>query len=113
MLAGGVMPKWEKGWKVITKRRFSGFIGDLVHYPKGKVVGRPKKSGPLCVFSIRKSARNFCKDLKHCYDTDAMVVRCLYIESKYSSVWYRNSTPISYYRLPPTTVLAEKVKCLE
>jgi hypothetical protein len=107
------MPKWEKGWKVITKRRFSGFMCGFVRYPKGKVVGRPKKCGPLCVFSNRKSARDFSKELKRHHDIDAMVVRCLYIESKHSFIWRNSIIYLPYYSLPARTVLAEKVKCLE
>lgn len=124
--------KWKKGWKVIRLLRDPASIYYLrvkgrirratysnrisvtynerakpVCYKKGKIVGRPRNCGPLAVFKTRKQARMFVKHI-----CPGKIVKCLYIESKHKTLW-ENGNEAHWYNLPPGTVFAEKVKCLE
>jgi len=120
------MSKWKKGWKVVYiaphKRRYSCTYGcrtQVVEYPVNKVAERPIGAGPLAVFATRNAARIFVStDLSDRKARKVVkIVKCLYIESSYYALW-ENRYPVvacSVYieHLPPRTILAEKVKCLE
>jgi len=112
--------KWKNGWKIITargRRSCIRLLGSVI-YDKQKIVASKKGCGPLCVFSNKRKAYKFIKDYCHLNNVDISrfeLVKCSYMLSSPDSVWISNSIwhRMHLSSLPPGTVLADKVKCLE
>ncbi len=102
--------KQKVGWKVVrwdgtSCITYDTFAGRL--YEKNRKVTPAKKCGPLCVFKRKHSAKEFAGKW-----VGARVKKCLYRPSKLSKIWDGHFS-YSLYDLPPNTVLADSVTCLE
>jgi hypothetical protein len=108
------MKKIELGAKVLWPGRFSAIVSrhNKGHktYPKGEWVYPNKGCGPLAVFASPEQA--FAWPLSFLN----WIVPCEYVPSKKKHLWsfHEGGKEVTHLRaLPPGTVLADAVRCLE
>jgi hypothetical protein len=116
--------KIEWGWKVLRGRR-SGVVDHyrdsplargIMCYPKKRWV-RPRGGyGPFCVFTDKRVALSW---VRNPYAKSRSLHRCFFVRSKYKKIWMpklknsRWSTERKREHLPPYTVLADAVICID
>ena len=123
------MTVWRKGYKLLNPYgqygggpRMSLCVGHskyrMVEYPLMEEARPQEGAGPLTVFTRKADIRAFFD--RHGWDTFAVVVRCVFIESEdqRQGLWGRPRLPGPGHRsifhdLPKGTVLADVVLCLE
>jgi len=109
-----------KGYKVVRRGKNgwqSCYVDSLiggVNYRSKRTTRRPKKGGPLCVFSNKASALEFAS-IDHSGRREKLVVfRCEYTPCPNTyRVWTDAGASMDSYSLPWSTRLAEKVTLIE
>ena len=105
-----------KGYKILRRDRTSLItrIGS-VRYGMD-IETKPRKGfGPLAIFRNKTTARNFLKELSEMAQVDSIIVKCDYIESRHDYLWllFCGEKNLLGPDLPPGTILADSVTCLE
>lgn len=94
-----------------------GYCFEGVAYPAYGLALPPPYSGPLAVFTNKKSAERWCRVNTRYATQDLIVVRCVYEpapDSAYVLGLYYQSVAVRWdLSLPVGTVLASAVICLE
>lgn len=115
--------KWVKGYKLIEIHnngdRTSLCVGNrvtrCVHYPRMTEAYPQPGAGPLTVFTRKAHVHAFFK--ANGWETVATVVRCLFVPSmdQGQGLWGLDGATKyhPFTELPPGTVLADIVVCLE
>jgi len=105
------MAKWKEGWKVLrVSNRASIISNKAVKYLKNRVAKRPKNCGPLALFDTKSSAKIAFG--WHLHKEIAILVKCEYLPSRCKTIWVPTHRR-ELQGLPPGTILAEKIRCLE
>jgi len=109
------MSKWREGYKVLKASNRSSIMSrKKVKYLKNRTAKRPKKCGPLTLFSSREDAEYVFGFLLN--DNIALLVKCEYLPSKCKTIWvekHKKAFRWALDELPLGTVLAEQIRCLE